>query len=280
MSDERYIPAAAEGAEPVEISALAGPAETSDDAPTAEAAGQAESEAAGAAELEAAAAAGSSLADVDVAAIEAILFATDTPLSPAKLAEVACLEGGRRAARKAVEILNERYAAAGCAFRIESLAGGYQMMTLPEYNDVLARLLKVRNESKLTQAGLETLAIIAYKQPILRADVEAIRGVSTGEVVRTLMEKGLVKIVGRAEEIGRPMLYGTTRRFLEVFGLSSLADLPKVEELASGALAAKPAESAPAAGLVTPSAQPQAAQRPTAETLNPVPGEQAADEQA
>ena len=190
--------------------------------------------------------------EVDVSAVEAILFATDSPLSPAKLAEVACLEGGRRAARLAVETLNARYAQMGCAFRIESLAGGYQMLTLPEYNDVLARLLKVRSESKLSQAALETLAIIAYRQPILRADVEAIRGVQAGEVIRSLMEKGLVKIVGRAEEIGRPMLYGTTRRFLEIFGLSSLADLPKVEELASGATAGRPA--APAAPA-EPSAQ-------------------------
>ena len=180
------------------------------------------------------------VAEVDLAAVEAILFATDSALSPAKIADVAGMDGGRRAARQAVDTLNEKYEQMGCAFRIESLAGGYQMLTLPEYNDILARLLKVRNESKLSQAALETLAIIAYKQPILRADIEAIRGVSTGEVVRNLMEKGLVKIVGRAEEIGRPMLYGTTRKFLEVFGLTDLKDLPQVESLASGAIAERP----------------------------------------
>ncbi len=178
--------------------------------------------------------------EVDLAAIEAILFATDSPLSAGKIVEIASLEGGRRTVHRAVECLNERYARAGCAFRIEPLAGGYQMLTLPEYNDILARLLKVRNDSRLSQAAMETLAIIAYKQPILRADIEAIRGVSSGEVVRGLLEKGLVKIVGRAEEIGRPMLYGTTRRFLEVFGLTGLKDLPKVEELAIGASATKP----------------------------------------
>lgn len=172
------------------------------------------------------------LHEVDIAAVEAVLFATDSPLSPAKIADVVGLDGGRRAARKAVETLNERYERMGCSFRIESLAGGCQMLTLPEFNDVLARLLKVRSESKLSQAAMETLAIVAYRQPVLRADIEAIRGVSAGEVVRSLMEKGLVKIVGRAEEVGRPMLYGTTKRFLEVFGLESLKDLPKVAELA------------------------------------------------
>ncbi len=240
MSDERYI--SADGGEGTSSGTAA------DDSAGQVQAEQATAEAAEAAEdVETAAAetsAAKQLADVDIAAVEAILFATDSALSPAKIAEVACLDGGRRAARKAVELLNERYEKVGCAFRIEPLAGGYQMLTLSEYNDILARLLKVRSESKLTQAGLETLAIIAYKQPTLRADVEAIRGVSCGEVIRTLMEKGLVKIVGRAEEIGRPMLYGTTRRFLEVFGLSDLQDLPKVEELASGAAAAKPAAKA------------------------------------
>ncbi len=171
----------------------------------------------------------------DLATVEAILFTTDAALSPAKIAEVADLPGGRKAARTAVERLNERYAAMGCSFRIDSQAGGYRMLTLPQFNDVLSKLLKVRSANKLSQAALETLAIVAYKQPILRADVEAIRGVASGEMLRSLMEKGLVRIVGRAEEIGRPMLYGTTTRFLEAFGLGSLKDLPQVDELAVGA---------------------------------------------
>lgn len=186
------------------------------------------------------------LSDTDLAAVEAILFASDAALSAAKVAEVASLDGNRKAARLAIDTLNDRYAQIGCVFRIESIAGGYQMLTLPEYNGVLSRLLKVRGETKLSQASLETLAIIAYKQPVLRADIEAIRGVSSGEMIRSLMEKGLVKIVGRAEEIGRPMLYGTTKKFLEVFGLSELKDLPQVTELSSGALAQKPAAAPPA----------------------------------
>ena len=105
------------------------------------------------------------------------------------------------------------------------------MLTLNVYNPWLKKMLRVRSDNKLTPAALETLAIIAYKQPIIRADIEAIRGVAVGDGLRNLMYKGLVKITGRAEILGRPMLYGTTRKFLEIFGLNSLKDLPKVEEL-------------------------------------------------
>jgi len=162
--------------------------------------------------------------------VEAILFAADKPLPPAKIAEVAELDGVRTV-RRIVDALNGRYERVGCAFRIVEVAGGYQMQSLPKYGEVLARLYKARREARLSQAALETLAIIAYRQPVLRADVEAIRGVACGEVIRGLMEKNLVRIVGRADEIGRPLLYGTTRHFMEVFGLASLDDLPKVEEL-------------------------------------------------
>jgi segregation and condensation protein B len=105
------------------------------------------------------------------------------------------------------------------------------MLSLPEYGDWLKKLHQKEIDSKLTKAALETLAIIAYKQPILRADVEAIRGVACGETIRSLMEKHLVKIAGRAEEPGRPILYGTTKRFLELFGLNSVKDLPQSEAL-------------------------------------------------
>jgi segregation and condensation protein B len=172
------------------------------------------------------------------ATVEAILFASDCPLSAAKIAQVALLPG-HRAVKEAIEALNARYEQHGSAFRVEAIAGGYQMLTQPQFHDVLARLFRDRSESKLSQAAMETLAIVAYRQPVLRADIEAIRGVATGEVLRTLMEKQLIKITGRAEVLGRPMLYGTTRRFLEVFGLSSLEDLPRVEELRGGAAAGK-----------------------------------------
>ncbi|MDP6058156.1 MAG: SMC-Scp complex subunit ScpB [Pirellulaceae bacterium] len=162
--------------------------------------------------------------------VEAVLITTDRPLPSAKLAD-ALGKVGAKAIDHAADELNALYEKTGRSFRIEHLAGGWQIHTLPDYKDVLAAMHKTRAETRLSPAALETLAIIAYKQPTLRAQVEAIRGVACGEVIRGLMERQLVKIVGRAEEIGRPMLYGTTKRFLEVFGLANLKDLPKVEEL-------------------------------------------------
>jgi len=161
--------------------------------------------------------------------VEAVLFASDEPLSEARLANI--VETGVKQVRQHIENLNDKYQANSNAFRIEQIAGGYQMLTLSPYNYWLKKLLRVRADSKLSPAALETLAIVAYKQPVMRADIEAIRGVAAGEVIRSLCYKGLVKIVGRAEVLGRPMLYGTTKKFLEVFGLNTLKDLPKVEEL-------------------------------------------------
>jgi len=161
--------------------------------------------------------------------LEAILFATDEPLTESKLAGI--VETTTKQVREGIESLNAKYAAENHAFRIEQIAGGYQMLTLNTYNFWLKKMLRARSDNKLSPAAMETLAIIAYKQPIIRADIEAIRGVAVGEVIRSLMYKGLVKITGRAEILGRPMLYGTTKKFLEIFGLNSLKDLPKAEEL-------------------------------------------------
>jgi segregation and condensation protein B len=161
--------------------------------------------------------------------IEAVLFASDEPLSAARLANI--VDTTTQQVRQAIDFLNDKYKNNQNAFRIEKIAGGFQMLTLSPYNHWLKKLLRVRSETKLSPAALETLAIIAYKQPIIRADIEAIRGVAAGEVIRNLMYKGLVKVVGRAEVVGRPMLYGTTKKFLETFGLNTLKDLPKIEEL-------------------------------------------------
>jgi segregation and condensation protein B len=133
--------------------------------------------------------------------------------------------------RTAVESLNADYEKTGRSFRIERVAGGLQMLTMPAYAEDITRLKGARQSSKLSQAALETLAIIAYRQPILRADLESIRGVACGEVLRSLMERRLVRIAGRAEEVGRPMLYGTTKEFLEIFGLATLDDLPNAKDL-------------------------------------------------
>ncbi|MHC4634979.1 MAG: SMC-Scp complex subunit ScpB [Planctomycetota bacterium] len=170
--------------------------------------------------------------DVEVtteSVVEAVLFASDEPLTAARLSSIAGTSA--RQIRQYINNLNDKYKENNNAFRIEQIAGGYQMLTLSPYNIWLKKLLRERSESKLSPAALETLAIISYKQPIIRADIEAIRGVAAGEMLRGLMYKGLIKIVGRAQVLGRPLLYGTTRKFLEVFGLNSLKDLPKIEEL-------------------------------------------------
>ena len=161
--------------------------------------------------------------------IEAALMVTDRPLTAAKLSE---LLGGAsvKTIRAAIGQLNEVYQQTGRSFRVEQVAGGWQILTLPGYDRVAAAIRKTRAITRLGPAAMETLAIVAYKQPVLRADVEAIRGVACGEVLRGLMERKLVRIVGRAEELGRPMLYGTTGRFLELFGLADLKDLPPVDQ--------------------------------------------------
>lgn len=202
------------------------------------AASDADERADGPVEDEAAEAADAAAPDVtvDLPALEALLFGTHHPLTAGRLAELLDLPG-TRAVRKGIAQLNQQYADGGRSFRIEQVAGGYQMLTVPTYGPILRKLHEKEIDAKLSKAALETLAIIAYKQPILRAEVEAIRGVACGETIRNLMEKHLVRIAGRAEEVGRPILYGTTRRFLEVFGLNSLTDLPKPEDLAAKATA-------------------------------------------
>ena len=165
---------------------------------------------------------------VSLAHLEALLLSTHSPLTAGKLAELLDLPG-TKPVRAAIKDLNSQYEFGGRSFRVEQVAGGYQILTLPEFGEHLKKLHQKEADAKLTKAALETLAIVAYKQPILRADVEAIRGCACGETIRSLMEKHLVKIAGRAEEPGRPILYGTTKRFLELFGLNSLRDLPQPE---------------------------------------------------
>ena len=159
-------------------------------------------------------------------ALEALLLGTHHPLTAGRLAELLDL-ASTKPVRGAIKQLNSEYESTSRSFRIEQVAGGFQLLTLPEFGDYLKKLHQKEIDAKLTKAALETLAIIAYKQPILWADIEAIRGVACGETIRSLMEKHLVKIAGRAEEPGRPILYGTTKRFLEIFGLNTLKDLPQ-----------------------------------------------------
>jgi segregation and condensation protein B len=173
------------------------------------------------------------------AVIEALLFGSDEPLS---LKQVAGIVGevekeGRRltatpeAVLRTIDELNRGYDQAGRAFRIVRIAGGYQFATRPEYGVWLGAMLRERAKRKMSAAALESLAVIAYKQPVTKPELEAIRGVNADYVLRSLLERNLVTIVGRAATPGRPLLYGTTHEFLKHFGLDDLSDLPKPREI-------------------------------------------------
>ncbi|MFO7958515.1 MAG: SMC-Scp complex subunit ScpB [Candidatus Brocadiia bacterium] len=162
--------------------------------------------------------------------VEALLFSSDRPITTRRLAEVCDAEDGREV-RAIVLELQQEYAAENRAFRIEEIAGGFQLLTDPRYAPWLQKLHQRQQEETLSKAALETLAIVAYRQPITRGEVEDIRGVHCGSMLRSLVDKRLIKVTGRSDDLGRPMLYGTTRQFLEAFGLRSLKDLPKRQEL-------------------------------------------------
>lgn len=161
--------------------------------------------------------------------IETLIFAADHPISFEKLMNV--LEGEKRdEARLALNELINDYAASNKGILIEEVAGGYQLRTRPEFAPWLRRLFKIGYQ-KLSKASMETLAIIAYKQPVTRMEVEELRGVDSGGVLKTLMDRNLIKIIGRKELPGRPAVYGTTKEFLEVFDLKDLACLPALKEI-------------------------------------------------
>jgi segregation and condensation protein B len=160
-------------------------------------------------------------------ALEAVLFSASEPVTIRALSELFAVSV--HDVRAAVEELREFYIDSGRAFRIEDIAGGVQLLTVSRHDPWVASFHRKQKEGRLSPAALETLAVIAYKQPLQRADLEAIRGVGCGPVLQTLLGRGLIQIVGRAEALGRPVLYGTTRRFLETFGLHSTRDLPQPE---------------------------------------------------
>ena len=170
--------------------------------------------------------------------VEAVLLSISRPLSEAKLVDMLGL-GSVSAkdkmpatmVKQAIDHLNTEYAQSGRSFRIERLAGGWQLLTLSKFGPLLTRVHGAKLQGRLTPAALDTLAIIAYRQPTLRSELEAVRGVACGDILRGLMERRLVRITGRAEELGRPMLYGTTSEFLRVFGISRIEDLPQAREL-------------------------------------------------
>ncbi|MEM9064649.1 MAG: SMC-Scp complex subunit ScpB [Planctomycetota bacterium] len=193
--------------------------------------------------------------------VESLLIVADRAVEPARVAEAFDALGpaagdtavDAAAVLESVDRLNDCYEETNRAFRIERVAGGLRLMTTGDAAALVAAFRRTRDASKLSKPALETLSIIAYEQPITRARLEAIRGVACGEVLKTLLERKLITIKGRAEELGRPMLYGTTKAFLEVFGLAGLKDLPAV---------ARP----PAAGAFDPPARDSARTDAKAET--------------
>lgn len=162
--------------------------------------------------------------------VEALLFAAREPVTLDRL-RLAIPGSSRARVREAITELNLDYDSSRRAVRVEEVAGGFRLLTRSEFAPYVRRLLKARSDERLSSAGLETLSIVAYKQPISRAEIESIRGVQVGPILKTLLEKRLIRIVGRSEIIGRPLLYGTTKTFLAQFGLRSAKDLPRREEL-------------------------------------------------
>lgn len=166
----------------------------------------------------------------EVNLIEAVLFSSPEPI-PLKDLKKVLKTRHKGGIKSIIDHLNEHYEADNRSFRIREIAGGYQYYLQADYASKVEKYFSVERERRLTPAGLEALAIIAYKQPITKGEIERIRGVSSDGVVQTLLERKLVKPVGRAERVGKPLLYATTSKFLEYFGIADLAQLPKLSEV-------------------------------------------------
>lgn len=165
-----------------------------------------------------------------MARLEAVLLVSDVAQSARRLAQLATLADATEA-RTLIGKLNDTYDLVGTPFRVEKVAAGYRLFTRPEYSLWLGKLHHREAELKLSHPMLETLAIVAYRQPVIRAELETIRGVQCIDILKHLMDRGLVRISGEDDSLGRPFLYETTRKFLEVFGLRDLEDLPLAEKL-------------------------------------------------
>jgi segregation and condensation protein B len=162
--------------------------------------------------------------------IEALLFASERPLTADQIKQAFEEDLSAEDVSSSLEALKTEYESQQRGFRLFEIAGGYQLVTDPRFAPYLKKFYQEREKKRLSQASLETLSVIAYRQPVTRADIEFIRGVNVDGALKTLLEKGLVKIVGRKEVPGRPMLYGTTKEFLDHFGLKSVKELPALSE--------------------------------------------------
>ena len=216
-------------------------------------------------------------------ALEVILFSTTEPISAYQIAQMlqeeghGPEEGTLTPARvdRLVEQLIREWELATRPLTVLKIAGGYQMATRPEWSELVARLQEDKRSHRLSRAALETLAIVAYKQPVIRPDIDAIRGVNSDSALKTLMERGLVTISGRDEGPGRPLLYRTTDTFLKYFGLNSLSDLPEPRELTAilGSRAPEPAEGTRQAALVLEETDRNEPEPTPAESVEPDAGE-------
>jgi segregation and condensation protein B len=168
--------------------------------------------------------------EAKLAQLEAVLFLAREPISTRKLANLAKLADGTEA-RTLLKKLNKSLDCRSSAFQVVEVARGFQLLTRPQIAEWIRRLHGAPEQMRLSNPAMETLAVVAYRQPINRAEIEAIRGVQCGEILRVLMERDLLRIVGRAEELGRPYLYGTTKKFLQVFGLRRLEELPLIDQI-------------------------------------------------
>jgi segregation and condensation protein B len=174
--------------------------------------------------------------------LEAALFASAVPVPVAALQAMAAhAESGDATLESALEELRDHYDSEGHGVELVEVAGGWQILTRPEFTEAIERAQLAARPQRLSAAALETLAIIAYRQPIWRAEIEEIRGVGAGAILKSLNERGLIDIVGRGEGLGRPLMYGTTPAFLEQFALRHLEELPRADELAIALRAPHPA---------------------------------------
>lgn len=167
--------------------------------------------------------------------VEALLFVSEKPISLNQFKEIlGSNDIEENTVKPVIEELKAEYLKDKRAFSIIEIAGGFQLATDSEFAPWIKKLFQRAREEHLSRPSLETLAIVAYKQPVSRVDIEHIRGVDTGGVLKTLLEKGLIKILGRKDTPGRPIIYGTTKEFLQYFGLNNISQLPKMEEVAQG----------------------------------------------
>lgn len=167
--------------------------------------------------------------------IESLLFVSSEPLTLKQIRDV-LNDAEEKSVKQWIKELQEEFENSPRAVQLVEISHGYRLMTKPQFAEWIQKLVVAKQNLKLTKAGIETLAVIAYRQPLVRAEIEVIRGVDCGGVIQTLMERKLIKVVGRKEVVGRPLLYGTTPEFLDQFGLKNLNDLPTLDELTLSAV--------------------------------------------